>query len=650
MLGILKKRSYCWLLFVVTFLFFGEARGQVPTYLTGQITGRKFEAGSFIGLGTGNAGVSAPMLTHAWGCGLLGTQTNEFRFYYNTSANFSAGAPATVTAARSLGLLGVLGSGGDAYIQFRNTGNATIAASTPTYFRLNDRPTAGGISLNVGGILGLAELQSINGVAYSGAGNYTLNTATTNLSCSNPYNGNENPGAITGTSTTQLLIDATGNWFAKVTPSAAYNSVRLNVAYPEDKLLLLDLAALANLNASINVKVHSAFTQTDGGPCNLSPQFTSPGEVLGGVTLTPAAVTAGLGINLSTLVANPQYAINGNNGDFSSFSSGVANVGVANTVAQSLYFDHSSTVEDGIRVQLGVQQSLIDLGVLGRSAIKFKAYSGDNLVYNESLATLSTLLQLNLLNLVTINGSTHKKVDITFKPGVIFDRFEISFDQGIAAVGVLGDALRIYEVSMAPSLPNITLQPTDALSTNICEGNDASFSVTATASPGGVVSSYQWQYLAAGSWVDIPSGSASTLNLTSVTNAMNNRWYRAKISGGNASCPQDIYSNEAQLTVKPRAQATDIDAPGTTICLGLSTTLTCNSLTIASPIFKWYANANLTGLLATGSSYNVTPTTTTSYWVTVEGAATCQNAPSTAKQVTVTVTPHPPPAITITSN
>ncbi|SFH35016.1 immunoglobulin domain-containing protein [Pedobacter insulae] len=655
MLIILKKSALPWLVLVAVLLFIGEARGQtpVPTYLTGHITGNKFEAGSFIGAGTGNAGLTSPMLTHAWGC-LLGVQTNEFRFYYNTAANFSAGAPTTVTAARSLGLLGVLGAGGDAYIQFRNTGNATIAAGTPTYFRLNTKPTAGGISLNLGGVLGLTELQSIKGVAYSGAGNYSLNTSTLGfLSCPNPYNGNENSGTIVGTSTTKLLIDAFGSWFAKVTPSLAYNSVRLNVAYPEDKLLLLDLAALANLNASINVNVHSAFTQPDGGVCNLSPQFVSPGEIVSGITLSPAQVTAGIGINLNQLVTNPERSINGNANDYTSFSSGLASVGAVSSVAQSYYFDHSSTVDDGIRLQLGVQQSLIDLGVLGRTSLKFKAYKGETEVYSTNLASLATLLQLNLLNLVTINGSTHKRLDLTFKPGVAFDRFEITFDQGLAAVGVLGDALRIYEVSMAPSLPTITLQPTNPNPSGICEGDGTSFVVGATASAGGVVSGYQWEYFNTvdSTWTN--AGSAiDTLSLSNVTNAMNNRWFRAKVTGGNPGCPYDIYSNEVQLIVKPKALATDIDAPGITICQGLSTNLTasCNLVTIPNPTFKWYANADLTGLLATGSSYSVTPTTTTSYWVTVEGTATCQNAPNSAKQVTVVVTPHPPPPITITSN
>lgn len=626
-----------------------EAKGQTKTYLTGQKTGNKVQSGSLIGLGTGSAGLSAPMLTEAWGCGLLGAQTNEFRFYYGdqTILTSSTSNSTTITASRNFGLLGLLGSGADTYLQFRNTSNASIAANTPTYFKLGGRPTNTGITLAVGGLLGIVELNSITGVAYSGAANYKLNTATTNISCSNPYNGLENNGSIAGTSTTKLLLDAAGDWYARVTPDAAYNAVRLNVAFPPD-------LSLANVAAEINVNVYNAFTETDGGVCNTSPQFTSPGEALGGITLNTAGVG---GLQLSQLVANPQQAINGNASDYSSFSSGLASVGVANSVAQSFYFDHKATANDGVRLQLGIQGSLINLNLLKLNTIKFNAYNGTSTtpVYQSDLSSLATLLELNLLNLVVINGSpSHKKLDFTFKPGVQFDRLEIVFDQGVAAVGVLGDALRIYEVNLSPSIPNITLQPTTANSTNVCEGNAASFNIAATASAGGVITGYQWQYFntADSTWTNAPSGTGTTLDITAVTNAMNNRWYRAKISGGNASCPQDIYSNEVKLTVNPRAIAADITSTGATVCPGVAVNLTATAATITSPSFKWYSNAALTGSpLSLTNQLNVNPTVTTSYWVTVQGTGKCENAPNTAKQVTITVNPiQPPPVLTITSN
>lgn len=627
MLIILKKTALPWLVLVATLLILGEARGQtpVPTYLNGQKTGNHFNT---MLLGVGSAGLSSPMLSHTSGI------FNTFRFYYGdntiltgTTTNFT-----TIRAAQDIAVLGAVGAGADAYVQFRNNSNAIITGGKTTYFRI-DKPVLSGISVAVGGLLGLTELQSVQGTGYSGAANYSISGS-----------GSQNEGSSV-TSSTKLLIDKNAKWYAAVTPTSDYNSVRLAVSFPSD-------LRVASVFANIETNVYNAFTQTDGGVCSLSPQFTSPGEA-SGITLTPAAITAGLGLNLSDLVKDPQLAINGNANDYSSFSTGIASVGVASTVAQNFHFDHTATAQDGVRVQIGIPQALVDLDVLGRDAIRFKAYSGTTQVFNEKLTSLRSLLQLNLLNIVTINGTSYKKLDLTLKPGVTFDRFEIVFGEGLAAVGVIGSSLLVFEVSMAPSLPTITLQPTNPSPSGICEGGATSFTVGATASAGGVISGYQWEYYntVTGTWDNNTDGTLSTLSLTNVTNAMNNRWFRAKITGGNAGCPYDIYSNEVQLIVKPKALATDIDAPGTTICQGHSATLTasCNLVTIPNPIFKWYANADLTGYLGTGSTYDViTPTTTTTYWVTVEGTATCQNAPNSAKQVTVTVTPNPAaPAIII---
>lgn len=620
-----------------------EAKGQTKTYLTGQKTGNYFGGGAAISLGPGNATVSTPMSSHST-TNFLGVGTT-FRYFYGTTAILtgSTSTPVKVRAAQDLGLLGVLGAGADAYLQIRNTTNTDLTGGTTTYLRI-DKPTLSGISVAVGGLLGLVELQSVKGVGYSGANDYILNTANTSGGAA--YNGNERNGSAVS-STSKLLLDQSANWYLAVTPSASYNAVRVEVALPSD-------LRVADIARNLETNVYHAFTQTDGGVCNLSPQFTSPGEVLGGITLNGGVVG---GLELSQLVANPQLAINGNSGDYSSFSSGLLSVGVANSVAQSFYFDHKATVNDGIRLQLGLQGSLIDVGLLKMATVKFNAYNGTSTtpVYQSSLSDLATLLQLNVLNLVTINGSpSHKKLDFIFKPGVQFDRLEIVFDQGVAAIGVLGDALRIYEVNLAPSPPNITLQPTNANASNICEGGAASFTMSATASSGGVINGYQWQYLntADSTWVDAPSGTGTTLNISAVTNAMNNRWYRTKVTGGNASCPQDVFTKEVQLTVTPRALASDIVSLGTNICPGVATNLSASSITVSSPSFKWYSNAALTGSpLSTTNQLNVSPSTTTSYWVTVQGTGKCENAPNTAKEVVVTVKPlQTAPVLTISSN
>jgi len=440
--------------------FGGEVKGQIKTYLKGQKTGKRVQTGALIGLGVGNAKISSPMQTEAWGCA-LGLQTNEFRFYYGNSGVLTDSPLefAQLTAARSFGLAGLLGSGADVYIQFRNTANVTIAGGTPTYFKLKERPSNTGISLNVGGLLGVVELNSIKGTGYIGSTNYLLNTATLGgIFCPNPYNGQENPGALAGTSTTNLLIDKDGEWFAKVTPSTNYNSVRLDVAFPGG-------LTLANVSAEINVNVYNAFTQADGAICNSRPQFTSPGEATG-VNLN----TGVLGLALNTFLADPEKAINDSKTDYSSFTTGVANVGVASTISQTFYFDHLATGDDGVTIRLGLTQALIDLNLLG-NGVKFKIYKNDTQIGDvQTLA--DNFLGLNLLDLISLDGG-YKQADITIKPTVSnsFNKIIIEYNTGLLNANVLGDALRIYDVNLTAAKPTFTSPNSNDL--QICSGQSA---------------------------------------------------------------------------------------------------------------------------------------------------------------------------------
>src|SRR5699024_11866161 len=64
------------------------------------------------------------------------------------------------------------------------------------------------------------------------------------------------------------------------------------------------------------------------------------------------------------------------------------------------------------------------------------------------------------------------------------------------------------------------------------------------------------------------------------------------------------------------------------------------SSTVTDPVFSWYTDAQLTDKVFTGASYEVSPTATTTYYVTVQGSGTRENAPGTAQTVNVTVNPQ----------
>lgn len=529
----MEKTRLRWLwTLVLVLLFCGTGRevyGQTKTYLTGQKTGNKI-APALISLGTGSAGVSPPMLEHNYSSGGLFPTTN---FFYKGVASILNNNTAftTLRASQDLGVLGLLGAGGDVYIQFRKSDLSTsFSAKTPVYFRI-DEPTSSGINLALGGLLGLVKLESIFGRGFQNAGNYNENGA-----------GSENAGTAAGTTQntkTRFLIDADGRWYIVVIPDAPFNSVRLGVKMADD----LRIAGVAR---AVELKVYNAFTQSSGGSCSKDAQYTSQGEA-SGIVLNGGA----LGLNLSQLISNPQFAINNNENEYASYSSGAVDLGVASKISQTVYFDHVASSSDGFRVKLGLSNSLIGLGVGKLNAVKFIVYNGESEapVWSGGLEAIAQLLGLDLLNLINI-GSSHKEVDIVFKPKVEFDRIKIEYDAGLLNLGVIGDALRLYNISLAPSAPEVlgsAGQPDDV---EVCEGESAVFNVEATV-PNGVLT-YLWEYWNGTGWV--AAGGTNNLAEYTITNAQisdNNKKYRVKIVGGITGCEQIIYSDDAVLRVKP---------------------------------------------------------------------------------------------------
>ncbi|MEX6688182.1 gliding motility-associated C-terminal domain-containing protein [Danxiaibacter flavus] len=91
------------------------------------------------------------------------------------------------------------------------------------------------------------------------------------------------------------------------------------------------------------------------------------------------------------------------------------------------------------------------------------------------------------------------------------------------------------------------------------------------------------------------------------------------------------------VTVNPFITNIPINSADVVVCNNVSATLTATS-TVGNPVYKWYSNSGLTTLLATGPTYTTPKLTgSTSYYVTVQNAFTCENKPGTAKRVDVTI-------------
>jgi hypothetical protein len=101
------------------------------------------------------------------------------------------------------------------------------------------------------------------------------------------------------------------------------------------------------------------------------------------------------------------------------------------------------------------------------------------------------------------------------------------------------------------------------------------------------------------------------------------------------------------IPVNAAATAANITASGANICSGSAATLTATS-GLSSPTFRWYESQSDMTVLHTGTPY-VTDilNETTTFYVGVSNASTCENATGNRLAVTVTVTPTVVPSITI---
>jgi len=183
--------------------------------------------------------------------------------------------------------------------------------------------------------------------------------------------------------------------------------------------------------------------------------------------------------------------------------------------------------------------------------------------------------------------------------------------------------------------PSITSQPTNS---SITEGNNTSFSVSASNATG-----YQWQVNTGGGFSNISNGgvysnaTTSTLNITAATLSMNSYLYQCIVTG---TCTPNATSNSATLTVT--SGCTDPDVPTLssppTICNGANTNLSITGNLNDATAWQWYTTSCGGTSVGSGTPFNVSPTTTTTYYVRGEGGCV---TPGACASVTVTVNQSP---------
>lgn len=92
------------------------------------------------------------------------------------------------------------------------------------------------------------------------------------------------------------------------------------------------------------------------------------------------------------------------------------------------------------------------------------------------------------------------------------------------------------------------------------------------------------------------------------------------------------------VTVKNNAVAADINVNGVTACKGTSAQLSATTTTVQpSPVFNWYADADLANKIATGAVYSFTASEDNTVYVTVQNADYCENLPGNGAEAEITV-------------
>lgn len=169
----------------------------------------------------------------------------------------------------------------------------------------------------------------------------------------------------------------------------------------------------------------------------------------------------------------------------------------------------------------------------------------------------------------------------------------------------------------------------------ICEGGDPSI-LNSSAGTNPNYTIWQWQYQdnCAGGWTDIAGANGATYDPPA--GLTNTRCYRRRLRADQpCNVPADQFSNTVTVTVDPLStDPTAATAATPTICVGGNTDISVVGGSLgAGAGWEWYTGSCGGTPVGSGALINVSPTTTTTYYVRAEG--TCNN--TACASVTVTV-------------
>jgi gliding motility-associated-like protein/uncharacterized repeat protein (TIGR01451 family) len=237
----------------------------------------------------------------------------------------------------------------------------------------------------------------------------------------------------------RIVVNAANEYFIALTPSQAYNRIRLSNR----------LGTLIGLNNTKRFDVYGAF-------------YIGTPDICGGGSYTSYD---GSGLTLDILglggagVSHPNYVLDANTDNFSRLSFGI--IGVAASVEQTVYFDGTSALTDQFFVRMRIDPALLALGIANN--IQIVASNGP---FHVQTISLNALLNTELLTLLQGNNI----VSIPFSPGGTVNRITVRYNSLLNVQ--LSQSLDLYDITRAPANPTIT----DTFTQNaiICSGSTAS--------------------------------------------------------------------------------------------------------------------------------------------------------------------------------
>ncbi|HEY9177469.1 MAG TPA: hypothetical protein VIN07_07245, partial [Flavipsychrobacter sp.] len=273
--------------------------------------------------------------------------------------------------------------------------------------------------------------------------------------------------------------------------------------------------------------------------------------------------------------------------------------------------------------------------------------TGTNVTYQWQVSTNGGGTWNNVSNGGIYSGATNTVLYITGAPASMNN-----YKYRAIASGTCAPSETSIEVTLTfNTIPNITANPTNK---TICEGNNTSYSVTAT----GTGLTYQWQVHDGTSWSDVTNtgiysgATTSTLSLTAATASYNDYQYRAIVNG---TCTPSDTSDIVSLTVNTAPNISSQPA-NSIICNGANTSFTV-AATGAGLTYQWqvyngtsWSNVTNTGIYSGATTNTLTLTNATvavhnyQYRCMVSGACTpaaTSNAALLFIKTSPVVTTHP---------